>query len=213
MPMLDRSLHGQTNPLARLHALWTLAALNRVDAAVVNDVVADPHPACASTPCASRRRSSHIRPAIWISTARLVTLAERPRDPRPAASGAGPGRSLSTRSRPRSMPWAQIAAKDADDPWMRLAILSGLAESSLAFIPLVRSDSVGTGPGPTAVASRRDRGRSPAPDRAGRSAGNDRVTRGSGQAKSRPGRSVDALTMLAGLADGPGAVRPAASTP
>ena len=29
-----------------------------------------------------------------------------------------------------------IAAKDADDPWMRLAILSGLAESSLAFIPL-----------------------------------------------------------------------------
>ena len=31
---------------------------------------------------------------------------------------------------------ARIAAKDADDPWMRLAILSGLAESSLAFLPL-----------------------------------------------------------------------------
>ncbi len=30
----------------------------------------------------------------------------------------------------------QIAARDASDPWMRLAILSGLAESSLAFIPM-----------------------------------------------------------------------------
>src|SRR5262249_45448903 len=30
----------------------------------------------------------------------------------------------------------QIAARDAADPWMRLAILSGLAESALAFIPL-----------------------------------------------------------------------------
>ena len=36
-------------------------------------------------------------------------------------------------SRPRSTALAQIAARDADDPWMRLAILSGLAESCPAL--------------------------------------------------------------------------------
>src|SRR5262249_52904842 len=30
---------------------------------------------------------------------------------------------------------ARIAARDASDPWMRLAILSGLAESATAFLP------------------------------------------------------------------------------
>ncbi len=68
----------------------------------------------------------------------------------------GPSRSASptiprsaSASRPR-WPWAiaaseepaalealgRIAARDAADPWMRLAILSGLAESAPAFIPL-----------------------------------------------------------------------------
>ncbi len=34
---------------------------------------------------------------------------------------------------------AKIAARDADDPWMRLAIVSGLGESALSFVPLCLS--------------------------------------------------------------------------
>ncbi len=52
---------------------------------------------------------------------------------------------------------ARIAARDAADPWMRLAILSGLAESARAFIPLCDRDRALGGSFRTAVAVRRDR--------------------------------------------------------
>ena len=88
---------------------------------------------CVSMRCASRRRSSRTRPNDWISTARLVTLADDP------AIRVRLQAALALGDRCRDEPAAldalgKIAAKDADDPWMRLAILSGLAESSLAFI-------------------------------------------------------------------------------
>ena len=44
-PLLIDMLKDKTNPLARLHALWALAALNGLNAAVLNHVVGDPHPA------------------------------------------------------------------------------------------------------------------------------------------------------------------------
>ena len=45
MPFLIGLLDDKTNPLARLHALWTLVALDGLNAAVMDHAVVDPHPA------------------------------------------------------------------------------------------------------------------------------------------------------------------------
>ena len=57
--------------------------------------------------------------------------------------------------RPRGS--GRIAARDAGDPWMRLAILSGLAESAPGLHPPVRQDRGLRGPLRPALAVRRDR--------------------------------------------------------
>ena len=56
--LLIDALKDKTNPLARLHALWTLAAMDHVDEGQLLDLAGDPHPACASTPC-------EWRPNVW----------------------------------------------------------------------------------------------------------------------------------------------------
>ena len=70
-----------------------------------------------------------------LGTSTLIALAVRPGDPGPAASGAGIGRSLRVGARALAA-LARIAARDTNDPWMRLAIASGLGDSALRFIPL-----------------------------------------------------------------------------
>ena len=80
-----------------------------------------------------RDRAASRQPLV--ATATLVTLADDP------AIRVRLQAALALGDRCRDEPAAldalgRIAARDADDPWMRLAILSGLAESALAFIPL-----------------------------------------------------------------------------
>ena len=60
----------------------------------------------------------------------------------------------------------KIAARDADDPWMRLAILSGLAESSLAFLPLCDRIPSASGRAHLLLQVAADFGRSPPAGRA-----------------------------------------------
>ena len=165
---------------------------------------------CASTPCASHSRSSPMRPDMDFDS----RLADWPGDP---AIRVRLQAALALGDRCRDEPAAldalgKIAAWDADDPWIRLAILSGLAESSLAFLPLC--DQV-------PPASGRAQLRSQAAAIVGvRRRPNELSTLlrmiasrvDQKQVKSGPVRSVDALTMLAGLATGIRAVRPAAFT-
>ena len=97
----------------------------------------------------------------------------------------------------------KIAVRDADDPWMRLAILSGLAESSLSFIPLCDRIPSATGRAQllsqaAAIVGVRRR----VPELSSL-LGLIASRRGYGQAEpSDPGRSIDALTTLAGLGRG-----------
>ena len=109
--------------------------MNSVDEAILSRVAVDPHPAlrehglrvAADLESRSRKRlfptSTLIKlaedPAIRVRLHAAIALGNRCREEPAALEALG-----------------RIAAKDADDPWMRLAILSGLAESSLAFIPL-----------------------------------------------------------------------------
>ncbi len=155
-------LHDKTNPLARLHALWTLAALNAVDAAVVNDVVGDPHPAlrehalrvaiCDRTQCGQSR---------WISTGPPGQAGRRSRRfvfgcKRALALG---DRAVAKKPAAAPMPWEKSRPKDSGDPWIRLAILSGLAESlHSAFLALCRARFRLRQAGTTVSGSRRDSG-------------------------------------------------------
>jgi len=140
-PLLTKLLKDKTNPLARLHALWSLAALHRATPAILNEIARDPHPALREH--ALRVAAQRYRERLF-STSTLVELAQDS-DIRVRLNAA-----LALGDRSQTEPsalaaLARIAARDADDPWMRLAILSGLAESSLAFVPLCDAIQSATG--------------------------------------------------------------------
>ncbi len=88
----------------------------------------------------------------------------------------------------------RVAARDASDPWMRLAILSGLAEAAPAFIPLC--DGIAPSEGRSELLSRCAAivgARNQVPE----------LTRLIGTIADRsPREGSDAIVLLAGLADG-----------
>jgi len=197
VPLLKEALQDAARPLARLHALWTLAGLDAVGPEMVRRLARDPHPglrehALRVASDRDRRERAHLLP-----TESLIALADDP------AVRARFQACLALGDRCREDPAAlkalgRIAARDANDRWMRLAILSGLAESALAFIPLC--EPIASSEGRTellaqaaAIVGVRRR----APELAGLLgmivAGADRPRR-----DGSPG----ALTLLAGLADG-----------
>ncbi len=140
-PLLIDALKDKTDPLTRLHALWSLAAVwslagsDSMNREVLSDVARDPSPALREHALrVAAVLEQRLRQRL-LSTSTLVELADDPavRVRLHAAIALG----NRCREEPAALDaLAKIAAKDADDPWMRLAILSGLAESSLAFLPL-----------------------------------------------------------------------------
>ena len=160
-----------------------------------------PTPPCASMPCASHSRSSRNGARTLDFDGVSGRAGRRPRDSRSSAGGAGTG------DRCRDEPAAldalgKIAAQDADDPWIRLAILSGLAESSLAFLPLC--DQVPPASGRAQLLSQAAAivGVRRRPNELSTLLRMIASRVDQKQVKSGPVRSVDALTMLAGLATG-----------
>jgi putative membrane-bound dehydrogenase-like protein len=119
--MLTRIIKDRPNALGRVHVLWTLDALNALDASVILDAIgdADPNVREVAAGLAERRLAGH--PDL---EAALVRLAD---DPDPAvrfrtafALGAARGRAV--------LPaLAAIARPDGDDRWTRAAILSSVA--------------------------------------------------------------------------------------
>ncbi len=131
-PLLRAVLTTSPNPLARLHALWTLAGIHPNPVPPdIDRVIVDPDP---------RLREHAIRADAYnhpfaLPTAPLIGLAADP------AIRVRFQAALALGDRCQQEPAAlealgRAAARDASDPWMRLAILSGLAESAPAFIPL-----------------------------------------------------------------------------
>jgi putative membrane-bound dehydrogenase-like protein len=201
VPLLIATVRSATDPLTRLHALWALAALNGLDAAVLDVVVGDPHPAVREhavrvASVIERRDARRL-----IATSGLTRLADDPfvRVRLQAALALG--------DRCRDEPGAldaleRIAARDADDPWMRLAILSGLSDTALALISGSERIPAGEGRGhllaqaAAIVGVRRRIGELAALLEMLASRLDKR------DAKSGPGVSNDALTMMQGLAEG-----------
>jgi putative membrane-bound dehydrogenase-like protein len=128
-------LKDKSNPVARLHALWALAAVERVDEALLSEIASDPHPGLRehALRVAADRLEHHVPPKQLLSTSILIKLADDAaiRVRLQAALALGDRCRIETTALDALV---KIAARDADDPWMRLAILSGLANSALNFL-------------------------------------------------------------------------------
>ncbi len=135
LPLLREISKESPNPLKRLHGLWTLVGLGDLTAESLSKMAVDSHPGL-------REHALRVLndPDIgWmfrlVPMERLIGLAEdsaiRVRLQAALALGVRCDREPTALAA-----LGRIAARDASDPWMRLAILSGLGESSLAFIPL-----------------------------------------------------------------------------
>jgi putative membrane-bound dehydrogenase-like protein len=181
------------NTMARLHALWTLTGIGAVDSTVVRRLAGDPSPVL---------REHALRVAAWVqpgrherllSTGDLVLLADDP------AIRVRLQAALALGDRCRKEPAAlealgRIAARDASDPWMRLAIVSGLSESSMDFIAL--SDRIVPSEGRTELLSQC------AAIAGARGDAIELLTMIGTIADRSRSEGTDAMTLLAGLADG-----------
>jgi putative membrane-bound dehydrogenase-like protein len=201
VPLLIGILADKTNPRARLHAIWTLMALDGLSAAILNDLVVDPHAVLREHGLRAAAELERRDSKRLITTATLATLADDPvvRVRLHAALALG--------DRCRDEPAAlaaltRIAAQDADDPWMRLAILSGLGETALPFIaacnqiPLLAGRAQLLAQAAAIIGVRRQVGEM--------SALLALIASRLDQApvKLRPEVPIDSMTMLAGFAEG-----------
>jgi putative membrane-bound dehydrogenase-like protein len=131
--LLGEVLKDKANPLARLHALYTLLGSNALDSAILSEVARDSDPALrehAIRAAASLESRLHRR---VLATSELLALAAD------ASIRVRFQAALALGDRCRDEPaaldgLASIASRDGGDPWVRQAILTGLAESALAFI-------------------------------------------------------------------------------
>lgn len=114
----------EVSPLARMHALWTLDGLTALDDAIVARAMEDAHPDMREAAV----RLAAGRPGL---TRSLLTRAEDAafRVRFRAAIALGDVRDPAV---PQAL--ARLAARDAGDAWMRLAILSGLGETAWPFL-------------------------------------------------------------------------------
>jgi putative membrane-bound dehydrogenase-like protein len=188
---LLRAVKESPNPLARVHALWTLGGIDLFGAAAggVRLLASDPHAGLRE----QALRADAFWARRWLPTTTLDRLADDPaiRVRLQAALALGDlcqdPAALGTLSR--------IAARDAADPWMRLAILSGLAESATAFIPLC--DQIAPSEGRSALLSQCAAIVGARKDASEMTALVDVVAD-----RVHEGRTTDAMTLLGGLADG-----------
>ncbi len=124
IPALVSGSRTAKDSLARLHALWTLDGLGALDEAVLSHALRDPHPDVREG--AVRLAGGH--PGL---AGDLIALADDPevRVRFQAAIALG---DLNEGRAPGAL--ARIAARDVGDPWVRLAVLSGLRETAWPFL-------------------------------------------------------------------------------
>jgi putative membrane-bound dehydrogenase-like protein len=202
VPLLVASLLDRTNtPLGRLHALWALAAFEEAGRALLERLLDDPHPALREHALRVAALSAAGTRGPSIAETRLLAMAADPaiRVRLQAALALG-GRGRDDRAAQSAM--ADLAARDARDPWMRLAILSGQGDSAVHFIDacLRKNFSAGRAELLTQAAALVGAGRRPE-----ELSGLLDLIVGAIEPTKRqaePAAAADPLSLLAGLADG-----------
>ena len=128
-----RELLKSDNPLARLHALWTLEGLGGLEAAQVEHALADPHPGIREN---AVRLSEGFLPKLSGS---LLAMAADP-EPRVQFQTA---LTLGQLKDPRSLKsLADIATRHANDRWFRVAVLSSVGDSAAPFLQMMLTREV-----------------------------------------------------------------------
>jgi mono/diheme cytochrome c family protein len=134
---LRQVLGGGDNPLGRLHALYTLEGMGKLDAAVVEGALTDGDPRVR---VAALRLAEPLLAAANAPADLLPAVLKLANDPRPGvrlqflftASGVN-------RPEARSA-LAEVYAKDATRPYTRDAVLSGLRGGELEFLAMLLAD-------------------------------------------------------------------------
>lgn len=131
VPLLKDAVRSSPDPLGRLHALWTLAGLGELDPAILDHAAHDSHAGLREH--ALRISLSLSAPAERLPSATVLELAADPaiRVRLQAALALG---QHGPSDRPALRGLVALANRDASDPWMRLAIKSGLSDAALPFL-------------------------------------------------------------------------------
>jgi putative membrane-bound dehydrogenase-like protein len=121
---LTEALNDGANPLTRLHALWTLEGLMALTEPMVRRALRDESPGVR----ASAVRLATAMPALEPELVALANDADvRVRFQAVIALGGHKDEAAVNAL-------ADVAERDAADPWMRLAIVSGLGETASPFL-------------------------------------------------------------------------------
>jgi putative membrane-bound dehydrogenase-like protein len=143
-PALAEALKGSEEPLARLHALWTLDGLKALDQQQIVGALKD---ADARVREAAARLAGGL-PALAPDIAALADDA----DARVRFQAAI---ALGNLAEPAAVAaLARIAARDCEDEWARLAVLSGLGETAAPFLRTLLDANPGWLAKPTAAQGR-----------------------------------------------------------
>ena len=129
-PELAKTVRSSPNPLARLHALWTLDGLSSLGETLLKQALHDTEPHVREN--AARLAAS--RPNLADDLASLADDSEM-RVRFQAAIGLG-----DIGGSPAATALAKIAARDATDDWMRIAILSGLRDLASPFLKVLLTE-------------------------------------------------------------------------
>ena len=124
IPALLKLAKAAATPLGRAHALWTLNGLDAVDDATLAKSLADASPGIRESAVKLADGRTGLADAI-------LALAEDPEVRVRFQASIALG-DLNDPRAPTAL--ARIAARDVEDEWVRLAILSGLRETSWPFL-------------------------------------------------------------------------------
>lgn len=127
-PDLESLVRDSANPQERLHALWTLDGLGRLEDSVLARALADPHPRLRENALVAVEERASRSPAIQEAVVGLVDDKDaRVRMMAALALGSTPGTD-STRA------LLAIAERDAGDRWTRAAVLAGLDDDPVEAV-------------------------------------------------------------------------------
>jgi putative membrane-bound dehydrogenase-like protein len=126
VPPLRALVHQRENPLARLHALCALAGLESLSADDLRWGMSDDSDTHANVVRHAILLAEQFHPKVLDEQALIILNQHADKQVRfQTALALG-----SIDERVATRPWMQIAERDADDPWMRAALLASGADRS-----------------------------------------------------------------------------------
>ncbi len=131
VPLLAALARTSARPEARVRALWTLEGLGGMETSLVRAALRDPHPGVREN--AVRLAEAFLRREPAIADALLSMTADpAPRVRLQVALTLG-----ELRSAKALQALAELATREANDPWFRAAILSSAAHSAWEFLQVL----------------------------------------------------------------------------